>query len=413
MKRMLGVLLLLTAAGIAAADDWPSWRGPHQNQQSRETGFPLTWSATENVTWKAPLPGPGMSSPIVWKNRVFLTQSLDADGHRRALLCFDRATGRELWRGVIDYPDKESTYQQEPHYCSASPVTDGERVVVSFGSAGLACWDMTGKLLWHTQLGKCEQIWGNAASPILYQDLVIHNFGPGVRTFLIALDKRTGKEVWRVDIPGGSFGEKPTEWNGSWSTPLLVRAGDRDELVLMWPEVVKAYDPRTGRELWSCSGATKLAYTSPIAAGDMIFALYGFGGSAVAVRTGGSGDVTASHRVWVAPRNPQRIGSGVVVGDHLYVLNAIGTLECVEVKTGRSLWSERTGAGAWGSLVQADGRLYATNQQGETVVAAAEPQFKILARNPLGERSQSTPALSRGQIFIRTYGHLWCIGKER
>jgi outer membrane protein assembly factor BamB len=412
MKRALFTTFLFLAVALAAAaDNWPAWRGPEMNGQSRETELPLSWSATENVRWKAPLPGPGMSSPIVWGDRVFLTQALDREGHRRALLCFDRRDGKQLWQGVVDYPENESTYSGEPHYCSASPVTDGERVIAWHGSAGVVCYDFRGKELWRRDLGHCEHIWGNAASPILYRDLAILNFGPGERTFLVALDKRTGQEVWKADEPGGKYGTAPSEWLGSWSTPVVGRLNGRDELVMQWPGAVKAYAPQTGELLWTCRGLGNLSYNSALLTPEAVVALAGFSGAAIAVKPGGSGDVTDTHRLWLVEKTPQRIGSGVVVGDHLYILNAIGTAQCIEVKTGRSLWEERAGGSSWGSMVHAGGRLYVTTQPGETIVLAAKPTFEVLSRNPLGERSQSSPAISDGQIFLRTYGHLWCIGK--
>jgi outer membrane protein assembly factor BamB len=413
MRRLVLPLFLLLLACAARAENWPAWRGPDGMGHSREKNPPLKWSATENIRWKAPLPGPGMSSPIVWGDRVFLTQSLDPQGHRRGLLCFDRKDGGFVWQREVAYGEKESTYQSEPHYCSASPVTDGERVVVSFGSAGVACYDFQGKQLWLRDLGKCEQIWGNASSPILYEDLVILNFGPGARTFLIALDRRTGKDVWKQDEPGGLYGEKPSEWVGSWSTPVVLRTKARDELIMPWPDAVKAYAPRTGELLWSCKGNGRLVYASPLATEEVVVSLSGFSGPSMAVRPGGKGDVTETHRLWRQERSPQRIGSGVLVGDHVYILNHVGTVQCIEWRTGKSLWEERVGAGAWGSMVHADGRLYVTNQRGETLVLAAKPQLEVLSRNPLGERSQSSPAFSDGDLFIRTYGHLWCIREQK
>jgi len=404
---------LLLAALAASAENWPTWRGPGMQGHSSERNLPLRWSTTENVLWKSPLPGPGMSSPIVWEERIFVTQSLDREGHRRALLCFHRRDGRLLWQRVTEYPERESTYAEEPHYCSASPVTDGERVVAWFGSAGVVCYDFDGNELWRRDLGKCEHIWGNAASPILYRDLVILNFGPGERTFLVALDKRTGREVWRVDQPGGKYGAAPSEWIGSWSTPVVARIGARDELVMTWPEAVKAYDPATGRLLWSCGGLGRLVYTSPLVTSDVVVALSGFGGPALAVTPGGEGDVTTTRRLWHVERTTQRIGSGVIVGDYLYVVNANGVGQCIEWKSGRGVWTERIGGGTWGSIVHADGRLYVTNQMGETVVFAAKPQLEILARNPLGERTQSSPAIANGVIYLRTYQHLWAIGNRQ
>jgi outer membrane protein assembly factor BamB len=409
--------LFLMPVRQAAADNWPAWRGPDGNGQCRERNLPLKWSATENVRWKVPLPGPGNSTPIVWGSRIFLTQATEG-GRKRSLMCLDREDGKLLWRQTSEYNDPEPTHPTNP-YCSGSPVTDGERVVVSFGSAGLDCYDFEGKRLWHRDLGKCLHIWGNAASPVIYGDLVLLNFGPGERTFLVAVDKRTGREVWRAEEPGGKLGDKgPVEWIGSWSTPAVASLNGRDELIVSWPRVLKSYSPRTGSLLWSSGGLEKdkgqgeLVYTSPLVSDEAIVSMGGFGGPILAVRTGGAGDVTQTHRLWRLPAGPQRIGSGVILGQHIYMVNTPGTFQCFELKTGKSLWTERVSSEVWGSLVHADGRLYVTNLEGETVVLAAKPTFEILGRNPLKERTLASIAVSDGAIFIRTYKQLWCIGNR-
>jgi outer membrane protein assembly factor BamB len=409
--RLASLLVLLTLGLPSLADNWPAWRGRDASGHANEKDLPLTWSATENVKWKARLPGPGNSTPAVWGRKILLTQSLDKAGQRRATLCFDRADGKLLWQRDVDFQGKESTHIDNP-YCSASPATDGERAVVSHGSAGVFCYDLDGKELWRRDLGLFEHIWGNAASPVVYRDLVILNCGPGERTFLLAVDKHTGRDVWKVDEPGGMYGHKNSEWIGSWSTPVVATIDGRDELIMTWPEAVKAYDPLTGQLLWTCRGLTRLVYTSPLVTPRAVVAMSGFHGSALAVRPGGRGDVTESHRLWHHPdRAPQRIGSGVILGDHVFIANEPGTLQCIELFTGKTLWVERLGGRSWGNLVHAAGRLYVTNLEGETFVAAARPEFEVLARNPLKERTLASIAPADGEIFIRTYEHLWCIGK--
>ncbi len=443
MLRFPAAALILTVTASAMADNWPAWRGAQGTGICRERDLPVKWSATENIRWKVKLPGPGNSVPAVWGERVFVTQALDKRGQLRAVLCFDRKNGKQLWQRVVEHWEKESTHGDNP-YCSASPVTDGERVIASHGSAGVVCYDFEGKELWRRDLGKFEHIWGNAASPVLYEDLVILNCGPGERTFLIALDKGTGEEVWRIRQLGGMFGHKNTDWIGSWSTPVVVRispntslraeeggkrrdlkpnlrAGEagkggevtgHDELIMSWPEAVKAYDPRTGDLLWTCKGLGKLVYTSPLVTPEVVVAMSGYGGPYLALTPGGRGDVTKTHRLWqLADRPPQRVGSGVIVGEHVYIHNENGTIQCIEWRTGKTLWVENVGGRNWGSMVHAGDKLYVTNQEAETLVLAAQPKFELLSRNPLKERSQASPAIADGQIFIRTYEHLWCVGK--
>lgn len=407
-RACVAAMLLLTAAVAGSADNWPAWRGAGADGQVREKNLPVRWSATENVRWKVPLPSPGNSTPVVWGDRIFLTQSLDAPGQQRAVMCFDRKDGKVLWQKSVPFAGKESTHQTNP-YCSASPATDGERVVAWMGSAGLVCYDFQGNRLWFNDLGKFEHIWGNASSPVIYKNLVIQNCGPGERTFLAAFDKKTGKEVWRVDEPGGKFGTTNAEWLGSWTTPVVATIKGREELIMSWPGAIKAYDPATGKLLWTCRGLTPLVYTSPLVSQEVIVAMSGFGGSWMAVRTGGNGDVTDTHRLWHHPRATQRIGSGVIVGDHIYMVNEPGTAQCIELKTGNILWTERLGGSTWGSLLHIDGKLYVTGRRGETYIFAARPQFEKIAENPLNETTLASIAVSNGDLFIRTYQHLWCI----
>jgi outer membrane protein assembly factor BamB len=406
--------LLLTCAGVSVAANWPAWRGPTGDGRSAEKDAPLRWSRTENVRWKAPLPSEGNSTPIIWGDRVFLAQSIDRKGTRRAVLCFDRAVGKLLWQRETPFKDDEPTHATNP-YCSASPVTDGQRVIASLGSAGLVCYDFEGKELWRKDLGKLHHIWGNASSPVLYKDLVILWCGPGERQFLIALNKASGEQVWKHDEPGGKFGKVAADWLGSWSTPLIVRAGDHDELLLPVPHQLKGFDPATGKELWSCDGLGPLVYTSPVCTADGIaVAMSGYHGPALAVRTGGKGDVTKTHRLWQHGKgNPQRIGSPVLVGEHLYLLNEQDVAVCLEVKTGKTVWKERLPGTSWSAMVVIGERIYVTNHAGDCHVIAASPAFRQLAVNSLGERVLSSVAVSEGELFIRSYKNLWCIGERK
>jgi outer membrane protein assembly factor BamB len=400
--------------------DWPAWRGPTGDGVCVESNLPLRWSTNENVRWKVELPDRGNSSPIVSGRRVFLTQAV-ATENRRLLLCFDRATGKELWRSGHTQLQNEPTHDTNPQ-CAASPVTDGERVIAWFGSAGLTCYDLEGRELWHQALGPQQHIWGNASSPVIHGDLCFLNFGPGEPSFLVALDKKTGQEKWRVKEANADSGvKKPgqekAEWVGSWSTPLMVNSG-REELILTWPKRVVAFVPTTGAELWSCAGLNPLVYTSPLydRATRIIVAMGGFGGMALAVRAGGDGDVTTTRRLWHHPKTKQRIGSGVIEGGHIYILNDPGVAECFELETGKLVWEERLRGPAaksdnWSSMVLAGDRLYAVNQGGDAFVVRASPKFEVLATNSLREATVSSMAPSNGEIFLRTYKHLWCLAE--
>lgn len=418
--------VFFTVAGLGLAADWPAWRGPAGDGQAPEEQLPLEWGPKRNVRWKAPLPDQGNSTPVVAGGRVFVTQASEkkrwppkssggpASAHRRSLLCFDRRDGKPLWEKATIYKEEESTHPTNP-FASASPATDGERVVASFGSAGMVCYDFEGNEQWRVDVGKLEHIWGNASSPVFYGDLVILWCGPGDRQFLLAVDKKSGKEVWRHEEPGGKSGYDG-EWIGSWSTPIVARVNGRDELIVGVPRKLKGFDPKTGKELWSCDGLGNLVYTSPICSPDGIAVIFGgFHSPALAVRAGGSGDVTKTHRLWHHPkRNPQRIGSPVILGDKVYAPGEQGPLHCFDLKTGKEIaqvprpWDGR----CWSSILAAGGRLYVPNNTGETVVFSADPKLEVLARNSLKEPVYSSIAASQGELFIRTYKHLWCIGNK-
>ncbi len=413
MHRLAAILIPLFALASARADNWPAWRGPTGQGTSAEKNLPLKWSPTENVKWKIALPDIGNSSPVVWGDKIFLTQATEG-GKKRSLLCLGRKDGKTLWEQSVAFDEVEPKHNTNT-YCAATSATDGERVVVSHGSAGVYCYDLAGKELWKRDLGPCHHIWGNAASPIIEKNLVILNFGPSEKTFLIAMNKQDGSDVWKLD----EIGKSPKEYFGSWSTPVVAEIAGRRELVMTWPGVIKSYNPADGKLIWSCTGLEKntgkdrLTYTSPLVGNDTIVGMAGFGGAAIGAKAGGSGDVTDSHRLWRTPTNPQRIGSGVIVGEHIYAVNEPG-LACIELKTGKQLWSENVQGGIWSSIVHADGRLYVVSQRGETIVFAPNPKdFELLAKNNLNEMTRASIAVSDGELFIRTYKSLWCIAEKK
>jgi outer membrane protein assembly factor BamB len=405
--RSLLVLLLAAPLASLAAENWPAWRGPSGQGLTSETDLPLEWGPERNVRWKLPLPAPGNSTPIIWSSRIFITQGT-VDGKKRALHCLDRRDGKELWKRELSFEGEEPTHADNL-YCSASPATDGERVVVSHGSAGVHCYDLEGKPLWSRDLGSFRHIWGNAASPVFEGGLCFLNCGPGPRSFLIALDKKSGETRWQLDVDGGLEGGDPKTWTGSWSTPLIVEEGGKKLLLASYPGALRAVEPASGKEIWRCEGLGKLVYTSPLCREGVAVAMSGFQGPPMAVRTGGAGDVTATHRLWRNASGPQRIGSGVIHEGRIYIVNDSGAAECLDLKTGARVWHERLGATSWSSVVLAGARIYALDQEGTGHVFRAAPKFEVLARNELGERTRASIAVSDGELFIRTYKHLWCI----
>lgn len=394
----------------SSADDWTAWRGPAGNGVSAETKVSTEWGQNQNIRWKVELESGSNSSPIVVGRRVFVTTA-SKDGTVRNLLAFDRRDGSKLWEQSVTFDGRESTHSGNP-FCSASPVTDGEVVCASFGSAGLVGCAVDGRRLWQKDLGQLEHVFGNASSPILYRDLCILWCGPGSRQFVLAVEKHSGKEVWRHVVPGGKPDFKsPADCVGSWSTPVIITAEGRDQLIVNAPEKLLSLSPANGEVLWYARGIGKLGYASPVALGDTIVLMSGFHGPVLAVTANGKGDVSDSSRIWqLTERQPQRIGSPIVADGKLFCVNENGVAECFELETGRRIGKTQSrGCGqTWSSLVQAGGKLYICSLSGETAVLNHD--LSVVARNRLADRIASSPAISDSEIFIRGYEYLYCIG---
>jgi outer membrane protein assembly factor BamB len=417
---LASVLTVLALGSVSQAANWPGFRNDGHGISS-EKNAPLKWSATENVRWRTSLPDKGNASPIVWGDKIFITQAV---GPKRTVMCFDRANGKLLWQEGVSYAEKDATHDTNPH-ASATPVTDGERVIAFFGSAGVVAYDFAGKELWKRDLGKQTHQWGYGSSPVLHGDLCILYFGPGPRSFLIALDKKTGKTVWEVEAPEkhpaerfDGFAGKSDGVMGSWSTPLIVKTPQREEVVMTFANDMRGFDPKTGKELWKTDGLNPLLYTSPLAGEGYIVGLGGYFGGSVAVKWGGNGDLSAQ-KVWSVKREKRHLlSSGVIKDGHIFISNTIGVSECRELATGKQVWEERLKATAangetWGSMILVGDKLYVNNQSGDTFVLRANPkQFELLSTNPLKEPCNTTPAVSNGELFIRTHQALWCISEK-
>lgn len=607
MSTFFTRLISTFVAGIGAsaiAANWSGWRGSEGTGITAEKDLPLKWTTTENVRWRVDLPERGNSSPIVWEDRVFVTQAVTTE-NRRTLMCFDRANGKLLWQSGVTYTEREPTQRDNP-FCSATPVTDGERVIASFGSAGLYCYDFAGKELWHRDVGKMNHMFGNAASPVLAGELCILNFGPDEKARLIAVQKRTGQTVWEASPPKidpseqaqmrggpgagpggggappgrGGFGpgmmlapqmlsqadkngdrkvsseefanlaaswfnqidkEKTgkvdqqtfadrlndllpapqgfappgiaagdgdrgrrgggfarfiapgmfavadadkdgaltrtelqsafakwfRDWDdqksdaldegkladgltavlprpqfggpggggrgpggpggpggfgggggpgGSWSTPILVKADNHEELVVGFPNRLAAYDLLTGKPLWFSKGIGGTIYTTPVWGDGVLFAVSSGpgGGGAIAVKPGGTGDVTESQRVWRMERAKSAIGSGVIREGYLFTISQEGIATCTDLKNGNTVWEERLkGSGSrgssWSSMILSDDRIYVPNQSGDVFVLRAGPKFELLATNSINEPTNASLAASNNDLFLRTDKALWCL----
>jgi outer membrane protein assembly factor BamB len=418
--NILGVAVaLLAGAGTITADDWPAFRGPAGNGRSAEKAAPTAWAPDKNIKWKTALPHAGNGSPIVSNGRVFVAGPEDAEGKKRSLYCFDRKDGKTLWVKTIEFGKAMPTHDTNPHSPS-TPAADGKKVVVWHGSAGLHCYDFEGKPLWSRNLGDFDHMWGEGTSPVIHDGRIFLNSGPSrKKVFVGAYKLETGETIWEKEEPFKGNGDKneDDQYMGSWCTPLVAKVEGKDQVICAMATRLVAYAPEDGKLLWWCEGLRfnngDLSYSSPVVAGDIVMTVGGYGGPGMGVKLGGSGDVTSTHRLWRNPKNPQSIGSGVVVDGFVYMpWDGVGAIDCIDPKTGKQVWRGRTKGAAWGSIVLAGGNGYVTDKKGRTTVFKPNSEkFELVSVNELGEDSNSTPAVSDGQIFIRTFKNLYCIGE--
>lgn len=416
-RTFAGIVVSLLFSAAASAGNWPQWRGPALNGVSEEKNLPVKWTTTENVAWKLALPGLSGSTPIVWGGRVFLSV---AEADDLYLWCVDRAQGAVAWKKKLGGGNVK---MRKHNMSSPSPVTDGRGVWVLTGTGVLKAFDFAGRELWSRDLqkdyGEFGLNWGYASSPLLHEDAlfvqVLHGMNTDDPSYVLRIDKRTGKTVWRIERPTDALRESPD----SYTTPALVRHGKTFEVVVTGGDYVTGHDPATGRELWRAGGLNPdknpfyRVVASPLAVDGLAYAPTRVK-PLLALRAGGRGDVTKSHLAWSFPNGPD-VPTPVADGRYFYVVNDRGIVYCLDAKTGQEIYGQqRLKPGSYSaSPVLADGKLYVTSEDGITSVFRAGPKFELLAENELGEYCLSSPAVSGGQIFIRTSNHLYCIGKRQ
>ena len=447
MKRLVLLLLAVTFSvhpnsGAPGENNWPQWRGPGSQGVSQEQNVPVEWSDTRNVLWKTSIPGQGFSQPVIWGKQIFLTTEIEGgpapadhkapihmdEGkvfthpdwigidklHTFKVLSLDRDTGKVLWDKtsyegtVYDYRSRRGSY------AGTTPVTDGKHLYVYFGSEGVYCYDFAGRLVWKKSLGGIGTLgMGVGSSPVLYQNLLIllcDQESDGKDSFLTALDKNSGKEVWRVSRQPVSV---------SWATPVIVTTKQRTELIVSGNEFIISYDPNTGKEWWRTEGLKSHAIATPAVRGDLVIISSGFPTKIIkAVRLGGSGVLDGTDRiVWTYSKGTAYVPSPTLYGDYIYLMSDAGILTCLEAETGKLVYeggrvpvaTQFYGA----SPVACDGKILLTSDDGDTFVVRAGPKHEILGTNSIGEPSRTSIAISAGKLFIRGQKNLFCIGHLR
>lgn len=403
---------------VAGTDDnWPRFRGPTGMGTSSAKSLPLEWGAEDNLAWKTDLPGPGASSPITYGNHIYITcytgyfvpgeSGGSLDDLKRHLIALNRKDGTIVWNQGIQAKLPEEEKIRDHGYAASTPAADAERVYTFFGKSGVFAFDHAGKQVWQADVGEKTNGWGSAASPVLYKDLVLINASVESES-VVALDRNTGKQVWKAE-----------GIQEAWNTPIVITApSGREELIVAKQGKVLAFNPDTGESLWSCD--TDIGWymvPSPVAADGIVYCLGGRSGTAaLAVRTGGSDDVTDSHRLWTSQKG-SNVSSPVYHDGHLYWMHEqLGIAYCAKAESGEIVYEERLKGAeqVYASAVLANGRLYYQSRLGKTFVLTAKPQFEQLAVNSLADRGvfDGTPAVSGNQLLIRSDKALYCIGKE-
>lgn len=399
-----------------ASDNWPRFRGPSGMGVSEATGLPVTWSEDVNLLWKTRLPGAGASSPIVWGDRIYLTSYTgyfvpgesggSLDDLRRHLICLRHDNGEILWDQSVKARLPEEERIRDHGYAAHTPAADAERVYAFFGKSGVFAFAHDGKQLWHADVGSNTSGWGTSASPVWHKDFVFINASVESQS-LVALDRQTGEIKWRA---GGI--------NEAWNTPLVVKTkSGEEEIVVATHGKVLAFQPDSGEKLWSCdTDITWYMVPSVVAADGIVYILGGRSGTAaLAVRAGGRGDVTATHRLWTSNKG-SNVTSPVYHDGHLYWMHEkLGIAYCARADSGELIYEERLNRAGqiYASTLLADGRLYHLSRSGRMFVLAARPQFELLATNELddGSRFDASPAVAGNRILLRSNKFLYCVGK--
>jgi len=433
------LFVVCLGGAVLSADDWPQWRGPGASGVAPDRSLPTKWSATENIAWKAPIAGIGVSTPIVSGDLVFVTSQIGAgvrrEGNHPRLVqggdaaaqgeralgaghpadagktffvveAFSRAGGKRVWERRVEAEGTLTPVHDKHNLATPSPVSDGSLVFAWFGTGQIVALDRAGAIVWQRHLGKeiapFDIQWGHGSSPTLYNDLLILLADQPSASYLIALDKKTGKERWKADRGKG---------RSSYSTPLIVESAGRAEIIVNSSERIDAYDARSGEFLWFTGDANRFPIPSPVVHEGVIYASRGYrSGPYMAIKPGGRGDITSTHVAWQVGTGAPYVSSLLYYDGAVYMANDVGVLTAIDAATGQRIWQERVDGVFSASPVAGAGHVYFVSENGETIVLKAGRQPQVVARNAIGSRAVASPAISNGHIFIRTDDQLFCIG---
>ena len=428
---MLAIVLIVEPG---SAEDWPGWRGPRGDGTSFEQEVPKRWSETDNIAWKVEIPGVGHASPIVFGDYIFIVTCIEKP-KERVLLCLEQRTGKEIWRRVVIRAPLEAIHRLNSR-ASSTPVSDGTGVYVSFlepvgstvpaevirersgdlradntglpvnpGRMCIAAYDLNGNRKWIVRPGGFASVWGYCANPIVFEDKVIINGDHDGDAYIVALDRKTGETVWKV---------ARNNRIRSHCTPLIRKLNGKTQMIVAGSHSIVSYDPRDGSEHWYTVGPKGRAVASPVFASGLFFVSAAYPSKEMlAIRPDGHGDVTKTHIAWRNRQSAPYVPSPIAVGDYFLAVSDDGIASCFDAETGKRYWRERIGKGHSAAPVTAGGLTYFVSDAGVTRVVRADAHFELIAENPIGERCYASPAISRGQIFLRSEKHLFCIGKDR
>lgn len=401
--KLFALLIMAVAVPAAAQEAWPEFRGPGAQGHSAERGLPLEWAEGNNVVWKSTVPGLGWSTPVVANGRVWITTAVEQRGVSLRAIAFDVESGKEVVNTeVFKIPSDRRELNPKNSWASPTPVIDGDRVYVHFGADGTAALTTSGEIVWKARFDYQSQH-GAGGSPIVYGDLLIFSCDGSDAAFVVALDKRTGKVKWKTNrgVPSDQ----------AYTTPLIIRAADRDQLISVGAFRARAYDPLTGKEIWRVRYDEGFSNVPrPVFAHGLVYIVTGFQQpELLAVRPDGAGDVTRTHIAWRLKRGAPFTPSPIVVGDELYIVNDGGIASCIDARTGAVIWQSRLGGTYSASPVFADGRLYFPAEQGVTTVIAPGREARKLATNKLEGALLASMAVANGSFFMRTDSHLYRI----